>query len=174
MVTNYYTFVKGIVHPKMKNLSLITPPHVVPNPSFIFETEIEMFLMLHRQQRNYLRGKIVHVINCYFMKLQEYFLCTKKEKRLYSTITLMCQSLMHGHKSPATHMWCCWRRSRRSDVECPSLLVRLGKGKSSSLSKSSDMFMKTSSSACKPGTAHPGSMSERRLLRQQHRTHTSW
>ncbi len=77
----------------MTNLSLITPPHVVPRPSFIFETEIEMFLMLHRQQRNYLQGKTVHVINCYFMKLQEYFLCTKKEKKTIQQLLLLCVSL---------------------------------------------------------------------------------
>ncbi len=154
----------------MKNLSLITPPHVVPRPSFIFETEIEMFLMLHRQQRNYLQGKTVHVINCYFMKLQEYFLCTKKKKMTLFNNYFSYVSVFdaRSQESRDTYMWCCWRRSRRSDVECPSLLVRLGKR------KSSDMFMKTSSSACKPGTAHPGSMSERRLLRQQHHTHTSW
>ncbi len=48
-----------------------------------------------------------------------------------------------------------------------------------------DMFTKTkhvylfyvecvSSSACKQGAAHPGSTSERRLLRQQHHTHALW
>ncbi len=52
--------VKGLVHPKMKILSLITHPHVVPKPldtPFIFGTQIKIFLMeserfliLHRQQ----------------------------------------------------------------------------------------------------------------------------
>ncbi len=48
--------VKGIVHPKMKILSLITHPYVIPNP-FIFRTQIKIFLMhskssltLRRQQ----------------------------------------------------------------------------------------------------------------------------
>ncbi len=61
----FYIFIRliGIVHPKMKILSLITHPHVVPNPLrplFIFRTQIKIFLMksesfltLHWQQRNY-------------------------------------------------------------------------------------------------------------------------
>ncbi len=31
-ISNTVQYVKGIVHPKMKILSLITRPHVVPNP----------------------------------------------------------------------------------------------------------------------------------------------
>ncbi len=55
--------IKGIVHTKIKILSLISHPHVIPKPvrtSFIFGTQIkillmkfESFLTLHRQQRNY-------------------------------------------------------------------------------------------------------------------------
>ncbi len=56
--------IKGISHPKMKLMSLITHPHVIPNPSdlvrFIFGTQINMFLMkseifliLHRQHVSY-------------------------------------------------------------------------------------------------------------------------
>ncbi len=50
----------GIVHPKMKIMSLITEPHVIPRPLFIFWTQIKIFLMksksfltLHRQQCNW-------------------------------------------------------------------------------------------------------------------------
>ncbi len=32
LMISFNTTVKGIVHPKMKILSLITHPHVVPNP----------------------------------------------------------------------------------------------------------------------------------------------
>ncbi len=56
-------FIKGIVHSKMKVLSLSTHTYVVPNtvrPWFIFGTQIKIFLMksesfltLHRQQRNW-------------------------------------------------------------------------------------------------------------------------
>ncbi len=53
-------YFKGLVHPKMKIMSLITHPHVVPvRPPFIFGTQIKIFLMksessltLHRQQNN--------------------------------------------------------------------------------------------------------------------------
>ncbi len=44
--------IKGLVHPKMKILSLITHPHVVPNTTKIFLMESESSLTLHRQQRN--------------------------------------------------------------------------------------------------------------------------
>ncbi len=40
--------IKGVVHQKMKMLSLITHPHVISKPvrpSFIFETQIKIFLM---------------------------------------------------------------------------------------------------------------------------------
>ncbi len=56
-----YKELKGIVHPKMKLMLLIIHPHVIPNtrPSFIFRTQIKIFLMksesfliLHRQQCN--------------------------------------------------------------------------------------------------------------------------
>ncbi len=48
------------------------------------------------------------------MKLQEYFLCAKKTKitTLFNNCSLLCQSL----RSHAC-VWCCWHRSRRSDVE---------------------------------------------------------
>uniref|UniRef100_A0A8C1QX09 Uncharacterized protein n=1 Tax=Cyprinus carpio TaxID=7962 RepID=A0A8C1QX09_CYPCA len=67
--------IKGLIHPKMKILSLITHPHVIPNP-FIYGTQIKIFLMesessltLHRQQHNFNVvqkhskdiGKTVHV-----------------------------------------------------------------------------------------------------------------
>ncbi len=57
--------------------------------------------------------------NCNVKKLREYFLCTKKTKSwLYLTISsLPCQSLMHIHESNNACVWCCWRRSWRSDVE---------------------------------------------------------
>ncbi len=49
-----------IVHPKLQILTLITPSHVIPRRSFIFGTQIKIFLMksesfltLHRQQKNY-------------------------------------------------------------------------------------------------------------------------
>ncbi len=49
-----------IVHPKMQILSLITHSHVVPRRSFLFGTQIKIFLMksesfltLHRQQQDY-------------------------------------------------------------------------------------------------------------------------
>jgi len=41
--------IKGLVHPKMKILSVFTRPHVVPNPvrpSFIFGTQIKIFKIL--------------------------------------------------------------------------------------------------------------------------------
>ncbi len=54
---------KGLVHPKMKNLSLITSPSCCSKPvrpSFIFRTQMKMFLKksesyltLHRQQHNW-------------------------------------------------------------------------------------------------------------------------
>ncbi len=53
--------IKGIVHPKMKTVSLIPSCRSKPvRPSFIFGTQIKIFLIksesfltLHRQQRNY-------------------------------------------------------------------------------------------------------------------------
>ncbi len=55
--------VKGVVHPKMKILSLITQLHVISkplSPSFIFGAQIKMVLIksessltLHRQERNW-------------------------------------------------------------------------------------------------------------------------
>ncbi len=54
---------KAIVHPKMKMLSLITHPHVVPNPLDLLSfsehklryllIKFESFLTLHRLQENY-------------------------------------------------------------------------------------------------------------------------
>ncbi len=51
---NFWNIFKGIVHPKIKILSLIAHLHVVPNPKtlFIFGTN-ESFLTLHRQPGNY-------------------------------------------------------------------------------------------------------------------------
>ncbi len=96
---NFYHHLKGLVHPKMKILSLITHPHVVPKP-VIFGIQIKIFLIktessltLHRQQcncnvprsRNVVRTLVKQSmwhqwLNFNFAKLREYFLCAKKTK----------------------------------------------------------------------------------------------
>ncbi len=74
--------IKGIVHPKLKTESLIIHPHVLPNPfifrpSFIFRTQIKIFLVhtessdppidsrdpykIKVQNRSKEIGKIIHV-----------------------------------------------------------------------------------------------------------------
>ncbi len=63
---------KGLVHPKIQILSLITHPHVVSKPvrpSFIIGTQIKIFLMksesfltLHRQQRCLLNHNFMKII----------------------------------------------------------------------------------------------------------------
>ncbi len=102
---------KGLVHLKIKILSVITHPNVVPNlwPSFIFGTQIKIFLMksesyqtLHRQQHNWnvpsprnivntlVKQSMWHQwLNFSFAMLQEYFFCAKKTKiTIYLTILL--------------------------------------------------------------------------------------
>ncbi len=103
------SLLKGLVHTKIIILSLITHPHVVPNP-FIFRTQIKMFLIkseisqtLHRQQHNWNVPSYRNVINTSVKQsmwhqwlnfslamVQEYFFfCTKKTKiTIYSTTLL--------------------------------------------------------------------------------------
>ncbi len=94
-------WLKGLVHPKMKILSLITHRHVKPvRLSFIFGTQIKIFLMkskssltLHRQQRNCnvpsprnvartsIKQSMWHQwLNFNFAKLWEYFFVCKENK----------------------------------------------------------------------------------------------
>ncbi len=130
-------------HPKMKILSLITYTshscHFKPiRPSFIFWTQIKIFLMksesfltLHRQQHNWniqgLKGskdsvKIVHVtsqwFNPNFMKLREYFLCAKKTKitlfnNFFSSVSVFAVRSQEYHdifavRSQEYHDKCVW------------------------------------------------------------------
>jgi len=69
------TFIfKGLVHPKMKFLSLITNPDVVPHPwdLFIFRTQIKIFLIKsgrffipHRKEHNYRHSKSRKVVKTF-------------------------------------------------------------------------------------------------------------
>jgi len=48
VIKHFTTRLKGLVHPKLKILSVISHPHVVPNPvrlMFIFGTQNKIFLI---------------------------------------------------------------------------------------------------------------------------------
>ncbi len=95
-------------------------------PSFIFWTQIKIFLMksesfltLHRQQHNWniqdLKGskdsiKIVHVtsqwFNPNFMKLREYFLCAKKTKITNLFNNFFSSVSVFGRRSQEYHDKC--------------------------------------------------------------------
>ncbi len=103
----------------------------------------------------------------------------KQKQRLYSTISsLSCQSSERLWEYYDACMWCCWHRSRRPAIEHPSLLVHrlyilvwLSKDGQKIVSHPLCQNLQTcllrlfyaqcaSSSACKQGAEHPGSMSE--------------
>ncbi len=153
MVTDYYKCVKGIVHPKMKILSLITHRHVFPNPQDLrssSEHKLTYFWWNPRAfwpcidsnttTRKVVRTlfKIVHVIKRYFMMLQEYVLCTKKTKIM--TTSLPYQSSTCVHNSTTIHVLLTqeppfWRRT--------SISLSSSVYSGSNSKKSSDRFMKT-------------------------------
>ncbi len=62
-----------------------------------------------------------------FMKLWEYFLCAKKTNIIMTWFSNFFFSLSvfdaHSWEYHDAWVWCCWRRSRHSDVERPSLFV---------------------------------------------------
>ncbi len=112
--------IKGIVHPKILNSVINYSPSCRSKPvrpSFIFRTQIKMFLMKfessltpHRQQRNcnvpsprnvartLVKQSMWHQwLNFNLAKLREYFLCAKKTKTntIYSTILLRVTAFRH-------------------------------------------------------------------------------
>ncbi len=101
---------KGLVNPKMKILSSITHPHVVPNPQDLrsSSTQIKMFLMKSESYRHAIDsnttemfpglesskciGKTVHVTSVAQLQFCDatriVFFLAKKTKIIYSTILL--------------------------------------------------------------------------------------
>ncbi len=179
----------------MKILSLITLPHVIPNlePSFIFRTQIKIFLMKSKsfltlrdsnatatfkaQKGSEDIVKIIHVTSVVRNFMRIIFVC--KENKINDFIQqfpLFRVSLTRAFTRVP-------RRMRV--VQAPAfilvyrlyILIQISKAgkncKSSFLLKSSDIFTNTfflfyvqcaSSSAYKQGTVHPGSTSEHRVL----------
>ncbi len=80
--TMFYDILKGLLHPKMKIVSLITYPHVIPNhKSLVRLRKTILNILSQKSMKSIVKKYFCHQwFNLHFMKWQEYFLYAKKIK----------------------------------------------------------------------------------------------